>query len=116
MTNIKKELKIAILGSRGIPGNYGGFETFAEKLSVALAKKGYKVSVYCSSAYSKINNKYFQGVKRIIIPTIPKKSIDKVHCLLVVILLSLIQIFVCFWEFRLYYSAFFQGCSVKGWL
>ena len=77
MTNIKKELKIAIVGSRGIPGNYGGFETFAERLSVALAKKGYKVSVYCPSAYSKINNKYFQGVKRIIIPTIPKKSIDK---------------------------------------
>ncbi len=38
---------IAIIGSRGIPAQYGGFETFAEELSVRLAKHGVNVTVYC---------------------------------------------------------------------
>lgn len=39
--------KIAILGARGIPGNYGGFETFAEELALRLVKRGYEVTVFC---------------------------------------------------------------------
>jgi len=39
-------MKIAILGTRGIPNNYGGFEQFAEYLSVLLVKKNHKVTVY----------------------------------------------------------------------
>lgn len=37
---------IAILGTRGLPANYGGFETFAEELSLLLVKKGYRVIVF----------------------------------------------------------------------
>jgi glycosyltransferase involved in cell wall biosynthesis len=40
-------LKIAILGTRGIPNNYGGFEQFAEHLSPGLIQKGHDVYVYC---------------------------------------------------------------------
>lgn len=39
-------MKIAILGTRGIPNHYGGFEQFAEYLSVGLVKKGHDVTVY----------------------------------------------------------------------
>ena len=39
-------MKIAILGTRGIPNNYGGFEQFAEYISVGLVKKGHQVTVY----------------------------------------------------------------------
>ena len=38
---------IAIIGSRGIPAQYGGFETFAEELAVRLVKHGVDVTVYC---------------------------------------------------------------------
>ena len=31
-------MKIAFIGSRGIPANYGGFETFVEELAVGLSK------------------------------------------------------------------------------
>jgi hypothetical protein len=41
-------MKIAILGTRGIPNNYGGFEQFAEYLSVGLVNKGHEVFVYNS--------------------------------------------------------------------
>lgn len=40
-------MKIAILGTRGIPGTYGGFETFTEELSTRLVKKGIEVTVFC---------------------------------------------------------------------
>jgi glycosyltransferase involved in cell wall biosynthesis len=39
-------MKIAILGTRGIPNNYGGFEQCAEYLSVGLVEKGHDVSIY----------------------------------------------------------------------
>ena len=41
-------MKIAILGTRGIPNNHGGFEQFAEYFSVYLAEKGHEVYVYNS--------------------------------------------------------------------
>jgi len=42
-------MKIAILGTRGIPNNYGGFEQFAEYLSKGLVQLGHEVYVYCGS-------------------------------------------------------------------
>ena len=55
-------MKIAILGTRGIPNNYGGFEQCAEFLSVGLVKKGHEVLVYNPSfhTYNKLN---YKGVK-----------------------------------------------------
>ena len=41
-------MKIAIIGTRGIPNNYGGFEQFTEYLSVGLVNKGHEVFVYNS--------------------------------------------------------------------
>ena len=43
-------MRIAILGTRGIPANYGGFETFAEQLSTRLVERGHEVTVYNRTA------------------------------------------------------------------
>ena len=43
-------MKVAILGTRGIPANYGGFETFAQELATRLVARGHDVSVYCRAA------------------------------------------------------------------
>lgn len=40
-------LSLAILGTRGVPARYGGFETFAEELGARLADSGVEVTVYC---------------------------------------------------------------------
>src|ERR1041384_3513751 len=45
-------MKLAILGTRGIPANYGGFETFAEELSSRLAARGHDVTVYCREQHT----------------------------------------------------------------
>ena len=44
-----KKLKIGIAGTRGIPNNYGGFEQFAQNLSLGLLQKGHEVYVYNSN-------------------------------------------------------------------
>jgi len=44
---------IYILGTRGLPANHGGFETFAEKLSLFLVKKRWNVFVYCQTTIKK---------------------------------------------------------------
>lgn len=54
-------MKIAILGTRGIPNKYGGFEQFAEKVSVGLAQKGHQVSVY-NPHFHEFQESEFQGV------------------------------------------------------
>lgn len=45
------KLKIAIIGTRGIPNQYGGFEQFAEYLSVGLVERGHSVYVYNSHTH-----------------------------------------------------------------
>ncbi|MCD6595693.1 glycosyltransferase family 4 protein [bacterium] len=40
-------MKIAVIGIRGIPANYGGFEVTAENIAKRLARRGHRVTVYC---------------------------------------------------------------------
>lgn len=56
------KLRIAILGTRGIPNHYGGFEQFAEYLSFGLAQKGHEVYVYNSSRHP-YTEKEWNGVQ-----------------------------------------------------
>src|SRR5271154_2900073 len=66
--------RIAILGTRGIPARYGGFETFAEELSTRLAARGHKVTVYCRQ---KSESPYL-GVNLVCLPTIRHKYLDPI--------------------------------------
>jgi len=54
-------MKIAIIGTRGIPNQYGGFEQFAEQFSVRMAERGHDVSVYCSHRHP-FKSDVFKGV------------------------------------------------------
>ncbi len=69
-------MKIALLGTRGIPANYGGFETFAEELSARLAARRHDVTVYCRSNISETAAESYRGVRRIVLPTVSHKYAD----------------------------------------
>ncbi len=72
-------MKIAILGTRGIPANYGGFETFAEQLGTRLAARDHEVTVYCRKHYSTSRaTTHYNGVKLVVLPTIRHKYFDTV--------------------------------------
>jgi glycosyltransferase involved in cell wall biosynthesis len=60
---------LRILGTRGIPANHGGFETFAEYLSLYLVKNGWKVTVYCQQeGQGDIFEDQWNGITRVNIP------------------------------------------------
>jgi len=71
-------MRIAILGTRGIPANYGGFETFAEHLSTRLVSRRHDVTVYCRAHYVSPRQIEFQGVRLKVLPTIRHKYLDTV--------------------------------------
>jgi len=64
---VPDKLSIAIVGSRGIPNRYGGFEELAEVLSLELVKKGHELTVYTSSLHPD-KSKSWNGVNRILVP------------------------------------------------
>jgi glycosyltransferase involved in cell wall biosynthesis len=71
-------MKIAILGTRGIPNRYGGFEAFAENLSRKLAERGHQVTVYCRRVFTRPGDEKLLDprIRRIILPGIPAKHLD----------------------------------------
>ena len=73
-------MRFAIVGTRGIPARYGGFETFAEELSTRLVARGHQVTVYCRERNSEPS---YRGVRLQYLPTIRHKYFDTLaHTLL----------------------------------
>jgi glycosyltransferase involved in cell wall biosynthesis len=68
-------VRFAILGTRGIPARYGGFETFAEELSTRLVKRGHQVTVYCREQHPEPS---YRGVRLQYLPTIRHKYFDTI--------------------------------------
>jgi glycosyltransferase involved in cell wall biosynthesis len=68
-------VRIAILGTRGIPARYGGFETFAEELSTRLVARGHDVAVYCRERHA---DPKYRGVRLVYLPTWRHKYFDTI--------------------------------------
>jgi glycosyltransferase involved in cell wall biosynthesis len=71
-------MRLAILGTRGVPASYGGFETFAEQLSTRLVARGHDVTVYCRAHYVSPRQLEHRGVKLKVLPTLRHKYFDTV--------------------------------------
>ena len=67
-------MRFAILGTRGIPARYGGFETFAEELSTRLVERGHRVTVYGRQRHPSP----YRGVDLQYLPTIRHKYFDTI--------------------------------------
>lgn len=76
-------MRIAILGTRGVPGSYGGFETFADEFGAELASRGHEVTVYCRSGYVPKDLSTYRGMRLVRLPAIPQKHAETLsHTLL----------------------------------
>jgi glycosyltransferase involved in cell wall biosynthesis len=69
-------MKIAIVGTRGIPNRYGGFERFAEQIASRFADHGHQVTVYCRRAFTRPDDIYDRRVRRVIVPSLHQKHLD----------------------------------------
>jgi glycosyltransferase involved in cell wall biosynthesis len=68
-------VKIALVGTRGIPARYGGFETFAEEISTRLAARGHSLTVYGRVRHTEPT---YRGVRLVYLPTIQNKYLDTI--------------------------------------
>ena len=69
-------LKIALMGTRGVPAGYSGFETCVEQLGQRLAKRGHDVTVYCRSHHITYEGDEYLGMRLVKLPTIRNKYLD----------------------------------------
>jgi glycosyltransferase involved in cell wall biosynthesis len=69
-------VKLAILGTRGIPASYSGFETAAEQLASRLSARGHEVWVYCRPHVVDRRLRQWRGARLVHLPTVRNKYLD----------------------------------------
>ncbi len=74
-----KKLKIAIIGSRGYPFVYSGYETLVKELSERLVKREHKVTVYCHRKLFNEKPKKVNGVNLVYTPSVHSKVFSQLY-------------------------------------
>ena len=79
-------MRIALIGTRGVPASYGGFETCVEEVGARLAERGHAVTVYCRSGHYQERRRTYRGMRLVYLPSLRRKSLDTLsHTLLSVL-------------------------------
>ena len=72
-----------MLGTRGVPASYSGFETCVEEVGARLARRGHAVTVYCRRHHITYPNATYRGMRLVKLPTVQNKYLDTiVHTLI----------------------------------
>jgi glycosyltransferase involved in cell wall biosynthesis len=69
-------MKIAMLGTRGIPASYSGFETPVEQLAARLTARGHEVIVYCRPRVADPHLQCYRGAELVHLRTVQTKYLD----------------------------------------
>jgi glycosyltransferase involved in cell wall biosynthesis len=76
-------VKIAFVGTRGIPAQYGGFETAIEAIAPRLVARGHQVTVYCRTTNGAAKPSRHEGVELVWLPALRLRVAETLsHCLL----------------------------------
>lgn len=102
-------MKIALIGTRGVPASYSGFETCVDQLGRRLAARGHDVTVYCRSHHITYPGDEYEGMKLVKLPTIRNKYLDTIVHTFISSIHALFQRF----DVALYFIA---GNSLLSWI
>ena len=69
-------MRIALLGTRGVPARYGGFETAVEEVGRRLAERGHRVVVYCRTTNGQDRPARHLGMELVHLPAARKRSLE----------------------------------------
>ena len=72
-------MRIALIGTRGVPARYGGFETCVEEVGRRLVKAGHEVVVYCRKVDANDGMPrphVYEGMELVHLPALQKKSLE----------------------------------------
>jgi glycosyltransferase involved in cell wall biosynthesis len=78
MTGAAGALRVAMLGTRGVPAAYSGFETCVEELGARLVARGCQVTVYCRVPHIAYPGTHYRGMRLVKLPTIRSKHLDTI--------------------------------------
>jgi glycosyltransferase involved in cell wall biosynthesis/UDP-N-acetylglucosamine transferase subunit ALG13 len=82
-------MRVALIGTRGVPATHGGFETCVEEIGKRFASYGHSVFVYSKRPAPKRKLKQFEGMQVIYIPRIPIKGFETLFAAMVSVVHSL---------------------------
>lgn len=71
-----KPLRVALIGSRGVPARYGGFETLFAELAPRLVQRGFEVTVYARAPYASPGRKRYRGARVVVLPAVRSKHLE----------------------------------------
>ena len=72
-----RPLRIALVGTRGVPARYGGFETCVEEVGSRLVDRGHEVVVYCRRLDGQETElPSFKGMSLVHLPALKKRSLE----------------------------------------
>ena len=69
-------LRIALLGTRGVPARYGGFETCVEEVGARLAERGHVVVVYCRTSGDRPSQRTYRGMRLVPLPAMRRRALE----------------------------------------
>lgn len=69
-------MRIALIGTRGVPARYGGFETCVAEVGKRLVKAGHDVVVYCRKVGGQPQPAEYEGMKLVHLPAVHTKSLE----------------------------------------
>lgn len=69
-------MEISVLGTRGVPASYSGFETAVERVAERLVREGHEIVVYCRSRNVQIEAETYKGIRLVKLPSINNKYLD----------------------------------------
>ena len=67
-------IHVAMIGTRGVPAAYGGFETAVEEVGRRLVERGHRVTVYCRNADTTVTEHL--GMKLVHLPAVKRRSLE----------------------------------------
>lgn len=71
-------MKVAIIGTRGIPASYSGFETSAQETAIRFVQNNIDTTVYCRSNHYEKKLREYHGVKLVYLPSVKSKHLDTI--------------------------------------
>lgn len=69
-------MRIALIGTRGVPARYGGFETAVEEIGSRLASRGHEVVVFCRVPEGEQPLSHYMGMTLVNLPSVKKRSLE----------------------------------------
>jgi len=69
-------MKVAFIGTRGVPASYSGFETCVENVGKQMVQRGHEVTVFCRSSHYRERRAEYLGMRLQFLPAVREKHLE----------------------------------------